>query len=359
MRKCKSLVLLVVMSLCLAACTSGKQDAINKNQTSDSPALGESSDQKTTSQDIQQNVDHSWRAVPEEDPLRYEAYFSEVRQFRYTSLTNKNCWWLDKDKKAVDVNIDTDRTGMENYALCHDENGFFIVDPPEDLFTISIDGERRGNYLYYSRSRQIPVIWEVPGSEKLKSIDDYITDGIYAYCVQDHNAIIRLDLLTGEVLTLAKDIYVPEAIEESIALYDRTLIFITAQEDKMQINRLYLPDMVHDVLYRDIPLHGAMGEFTKSYQDSDTLYWRIFDETFIPWVMDILADPDSDYRKYVPDPDSLWMLEDWEDITAHQNFRTIVQLMEMQREIPSLLVCTYEICTNTYTQHSCYWNADM
>ena len=353
MKNCKIFLLLVVISLCLTACTTGKQDT-------DSLSSVETTDQTTPSQNTPQKVDTPWRAVPEEDPLSYEAYFSQVRQVRYTSPTNKNCWWLDKDKKAVDVNIDTDRTGMENYALYHDQNGFYIVDPPEELFATNIDGARKGDHLYLSGSgRQIPIIWKVPGSEKLGSVDNYITDGIYAYCVQDHNAIIRLDLLTGEVLTLAQDIFIPEGIEESIALYDQTLIFITAKEDKVQINRLYLPDMVHDVLYRDIPLNGAVGEFTISYQDSDTLYWRVLDHTVIPRVMEILTDPDSGYRKYVPDPDSLWGLQNWEDITVHQNFMTIVQLMEIHNEIPSLLECTYEISTNTYTPHASYWDADM
>lgn len=354
MRKCKIFLLLAVMSLCLAACTFGTQDIIN----TDSPPSGETTDQTTPSQDIPQKADTSWRAVPENDPLRYEAYFSEVRQFRYTSPTYKNCWWLDKDGKAVDVTVDTDRTDMQNYALCHDQYGFFIVDPPEELFAANIDGARKGDD-YYSRSTQMPVIWDVPGSENLRSIDDYVTDGIYAYCVLDHNAIIRLDLLTGEVLTLAQDIIVPEGIEESIALYDQTLIFITAQENKVQINRLYLPNMVHDVLYGDIPLNGAIGEFSGSYLDSDTLYWRILDEAFIPRVMEILTNPDSGYRAYVPDPDSLWGLEDWEDITSHPNFMTIVQLMEIQNEIPSLLKCTYNISVNTYTQRAAYWDADM
>jgi len=350
MRKCKILLLFIVMSLCLAACSPEKPDA---SQTTDS-----SSAETTPSQDTPQDVDPSWRAVPENDSLHYEAYFSEVRQFRYTSPTHKNCWWLDKDGKAVDVNDDTDRRLLQNYALCHDQYGFFIVDPPEELFATNIDGTRKGND-YYSRNTQMPVIWDVPGSEKLGSIDDYVTDGIYAYCVQNHNAIIRLDLLTGEVLTLAQDIFVPEGIEESIALYDQSLIFITAQENKVQINRLYLPNMVHDVLYGDISLNGAIGEFSGSYMDSDTLYWRILDEAFIPRVMEILTDPNSGYRKYVPDPDSLWGLEDWEDFTAHQNFMTVVQLLEIQREIPSLQECTYNISTNTYTQRSCYWDADM
>lgn len=349
MKNCKIFLLLVVISLCLTACTTGKQDT-------DSLSSVETTDQTTPSQ----KIDTSWCAVPEEDTLSYEAYFSEVRQFHYTSTTNKNCWWLDKDKKAVDVNIDTDRTGMENYALYHDQNGFYIVDPPEELFATNIDGARKGDHLYLSGSgRQIPIIWKVPGSEKLGSVDNYITDGIYAYCVQDHNAIIRLDLLTGEVLTLAQDIFVPDSVEENIALYDQSLIFLTAQEEKVQINRLYLPNMVHDVLFRDISLNGAVGEFTISYQDSDTLYWRILDETFIPRVMEILTDSDSGYRKYVPDPDSLWRLENWEDITAHQNFMTIVQLMEIHKEIPSLQECTYNISAKTYTPHACYWDADM
>ena len=338
MRKCKVFLLLAVMFLYLTACASEKPDM--NQTTADTPS------------------DSSWRAVAEEAPMSYEAYFSEVRHFRYTCPTYKNCWWLDKDGMAVNVNVDADKTGMKNYALCHDQYGFFIVDPPEALFAINIDGARKGND-YYSHNTQMPVIWDVPGSEKLGSIDDYVTDGIYAYCVQDCNAIIRVDLLTGEVLTLAQDIIVPEGIEESIALYDQSLIFITAQENKVQINRLYLPNMVHDVLYADISLNGAIGEFSINLQDNDTLYWRILDEAFIPRVMEILTDPNSGYRAYVPDPDSLWTLEDLEDITAHENFMTIVQLMEIHNEIPSLLECTYNISANTYTPHACYWDADM
>ncbi len=297
-------------------------------------------------------------AIPEAQS--YDAYFSEVRIFTHSANLYVNRWKVNEDGSAG--MIPSDYEPDQGYALVLDDEGFLIVTFANDEWLPGwISGSRTGRGLQWNADRNpLKIIWEVPGSESLTDIDCYITDGRYAYCVRSQNQILRLDLLTGDTETLFTAESIPVSSKDCICLHDQSvLVFLSQTGDKISVNRLYLPTMALDVLYDEINADAFVGNFYLSYDDTDALLWGIMDPAFIPRLTDILSDPDSDYRKYAVAPNRIWGVTDLAQIVDQQDFITIVQMIEILEETPSLLSCYLDIPSGTYEETPSYWCPDM
>jgi len=344
----KLLVLVVAMGVLLAACGPASVDPTANPDTQPTVTHGDVLDTRPTG-DAGQQADYTWLVKHEWENLSYEEYFSEARSF-----SKKAC----REVNSRQVGDSTEYI-TESYALCLDENGFYIVHLQGDRLPASVTGIRHGRDAFVLAGTQgeetYPVIWEVPNSQELGQINAYITDWEYAYCVRNENEIISVNLITGEVETLVSGVSIPVRNLDCIALYDQTLLYLTEYENKIHINRLYLPEMITDVLYEDISADGFVCEFYVDYPDSDSLVWRVFDAELIPQVLAILQDPDSDYRKYIPKPEELWGLTDIDAIAAHEGFMTLAQMIEIHKEIPALIYCEYHIPQERLIQEARYW----
>ena len=332
------LVLVVAMGLLLAACSPVVVDPTGNPDTKPTDEVG-------------QQADPAWLVKHQWDQLSYEEYFSEVRSFSYKASCEANSRQVGDGTSG----------NSERFALCLDEHGFYIVHLQGDSLPAAVSGVRHGQdefVLAWTQGKETyPVVWEVPGSQELGLIDAYITDWEYAYCVRNESEIISVDLTTGEVKTLVSGVSVPTTNPDCIGLYDQTLLYLTKQENNIHINRLYLPEMITDVLYEDISADGSVCEFSLDYLNSDALKWRVFDEALIPEVLAILADPDSDYRKYFSKPEELWGLTDIAAVAAHESFMTLAQMIEIHNETPALKYCEYHISQDQLMQETRYWGA--
>lgn len=344
----KLLVLLIALVVLLAACGRASVDPTENPDTQPTTTHEETLDTQSTETTGQED-DHAWLVKHEWENLSYDEYFAEVRNFSYSASCYVNSRPIGDSAEYI----------TESYALCLDEYGLYIVHLQSDSLPAAVSGVRHSRdafVLDWTQGKETyPVAWEVPGSQELGQIDAYITDWEYAYCVRNENEIISVDLTTGEVKTLVSGVSVPTTSPDCICLCDQSLFYLTRHEDKIHINRLYLPELITDVLYEDISVDGFVCEFLLAYLDSDTLWWRVFDESLIPQVLEILADPNSDYRKYIPKPEELWGLTDISTIAAHESFMTLAQMIEIHNETPALVCCEYHISQDSFTQETRYW----
>ena len=334
-------LLIVAAAMLLSSCAPAVTDPTGDPGTTDS--------QSAVSDTQPAEEDPAWLVKYEEEQLSYKEYFSKPREFT-SGIPNQ--WEICQCQNATGSD--------EKYALCLDELGFFVVKfCGEDQPTV-LRGNRaldKTEFVWNSGHEPFPVVWDVPDSQKLwKQIDVYLSDGAYAYCVRNQNEIISVDLYTGEVKTLVSGVSIPVAHEDCIGLYDRTLLYITQHEDKIHINRLYLPEMINDVLYTDISVDAFVCDFQLGYPASDTLYWRIFNEDRISRVLEVLADPNSDYRRYIPKPDELWGKTDIAAVAAHESFMTLAQMIELIEEKPAMLDCYYYISQDSVTENVRWWS---
>lgn len=335
------LVWMVAVAILLASCAPAVVSPITD-------PIATSTVSGTIETDARPANEYAW--LPEyKDALSYEEYFSAKRSFSSSASCYVNQWEIG-DGTTDDV---------EKYALGLDEYGFFIVRLHGEGYPAFVKGNRhldRKQLVWQLGSDPFPVVWEVPGSQDLGQIDAYLTDGAYAYCVRNESEIISVDLVTGAVKTLVSGVSIPTGNLDCMGLYDQTLLYLTRHQDKIHINRLYLPEMIHDVLYEDISADEFLCEFQLGYmENNDTLFWRILDKEMIPLVLEILGDPDSDYRKYFTNPDALWGLTDIAAIGAHEEFMGLVQLIEIHQEKPALIYCFYHISEDQLEQESRYW----
>ncbi len=316
------------------------------------PAVVDPTDNPNTkpTENVEQQAVPPWLVKHQWENLNYEEYFSDTTDFSYKASREVNSQKVGDSTEYI----------TESYALCLDEYGFYIVHLQGSNLPASVSGIRHTRdtfaLAWTQGEKTYPVIWEIPDSQGLGQIDAYITDWEYIYCVRNNNEIISVDLTTGVVRTLVSGVFIPVENPDCIGLYDENLLYLTKQEDNIHINRLYLPEMVMDVLYEDISIDGFVCEFSLDYLNSDTLVWRVFDETLIPQVLAILENPYSDYRKYIPHSEELWGLTDISSIAAHKNFMTLAQMIETLEETPVLIYCEYHIPSNQLMQESRFWS---
>lgn len=366
----KSLCLLTALILLLSLAACGPEPAVPTAEPSTAPITTptaeptaapttEPTTEPTTAPTEPPPPDTPWlTAAPE--TLPYEEYFSQTRIFAHSANLYVNRWKVNEDGSLG--TIPSDFNPDRGYALVLDDEGFLIVTFANDEWLPGwISGSRTGRGLQWNADRNsLKIIWEVPGSESLTDIDCYITDGRHAYCIRNQSEIFRLDLLTGDTETLFTAESIPVDNKDCLCLHDQSiLVFLSQRGDQIAINRLYLPTMTLDVLYDGIDADAFLGNFYLSYGDTDALVWGVFDPAFIPRLMDILADPDSDYRKYAVDPNGIWGSDDLAGITAHRDFMTLVQMIEILEETHSLLSCYLDIPSGTYEEIPSYWCPDM
>lgn len=305
-------------------------------------------------------TDTSWLPTAQALEYTYEEFFSQTRIFTHSANLYVNRWKLNEDGSVG--TLLSDYTPDRGYALVLDDEGFLIVTFADDEgLPAWVTGNRTGQGLNWNpHNMPLKILWEVPDSEALTGIDCYITDGRYAYCIRNQSEIFRLDLLTGDTETLFTAESIPVDNRDCLSLHDQNiLVFLSQSGDQIAINRLYLPTMTLDVLYDGINADAFACNFSLSYGDTDALLWTTMDPEFLPRLMDILGDPDSDYRKYVIDPDRIWGSDDLTVITAHHNFISLVQMIETLEDTPSLLSCYLDIPSGAYEEVPYYWSPDM
>jgi hypothetical protein len=300
--------------------------------------------------------------------LTYEKYFSKTRKFTDERWTVVHHWLINEDGTVGTVYFND--IPDPGYALCHDDDGFFIVsyDNNEGL-PAKLSGSRREGWLYWNTHREpLEVIWEVPNSANIDKFDYYLTDGRYIYYVQYKQRIYRVDMLTGERYLIHEADRIMVENDSSMVLYNQdVLIFLTQSSDTVSINRLYLPTQAWDVLYDQIPLDSFYRGFNVYCSDSDTLHWTTMEPKFLDRLWEIVHDPDSSfyskhdgktvkYHELFGGTNSIMNATNWKALSGHPDFIELVPIMEMYEEIPALLHCSYNIRTGEYTETPYYWD---
>ena len=322
---CLIIALLLLISLTSCAPESQDPTAAPTTETTEAPTTGPSNPPAP---------DTPWLTAAR-DHLPYEEYFSTVRIFSYIAGPYSTIWNVNADGNPGILYSGTPTANA--YCLKPDQHGLHI--------------------LSYGTQK---TVWTVPDSQNLTSAARFITDGRYAYCIRDRKELLRVELLTGKREILATADRFPVESDYCLSLHDReVLLYLTQTDDKISVNRLYLPTMTPDVLCDNIPAEAFLCYFTLSYNDTDALLWCIMDPAFIPKITDILSDQDSDYRQYVTNPDSLWSAENLDEIAVHPNFTTLVQHIEILEETPALLSCYLELSGKTFEEEPSYWCPDM
>ena len=317
------------------------------------------------------HLDEQWWATSQTEPLSYKAYFSETRNFTDTFLTYGNRWLITED--GIPGTPYYNDIPEHGYALCLDEDGFLVVYfENDDVIPAKLTGDLSGNMLYYSiDAPPLEVVWRLPDDPDLENINCYLSAGRYAYYVLNQQQIVRLDLTTNKKVVLFEADHIPTEHPDCIGLYDQeVLIFLTQTKSGISVNRLYLPTMTHDVLYRKIPLDAFRCEFAMTMLNSDLLCWRIMNPDFFPRLLEIVNDPESSFYNHNTDKTekyhdifdgykNIMNCTTIEELAAHRDFIVLVQTIEMHEETPSLLNCTYNIRTGEYSETPYYWDPHM
>ena len=315
-------------------------------------------------------LDIPWYPAAPTNQQSYDAYFSRVHKYDdYDSLYVTRWYVTDKGTKGTLYYDDVSQPG---FALCNDEDGFFIIAFDDDEHTPGKPtGYRRDDGLHLSTYEPpLEIIWEVPKAETNAKTDRFLTDGKYVYFVRNKNTILRQDLIRGDLVTLYKGDPILTESNDCMELHDQNvLFFLTKSGDCVNINRLYLPSMTLDVLRNDIPMTCFQGEFSLYIPDSNTLTWTTLNPDFFHRVMEVIEDPDSGaynntgkYVKYHDSfrgPNSIMNCTDIDAVTAHVDFVNLAQYIEMFEEIPSLLTYTYTLSNAKITETPRYWDPGM
>lgn len=315
-------------------------------------------------------LDIPWYPTAETNQQSYDAYFSRVHKYDdYDSLYVTRWYVTDKGTKGTLYYDDVSQPG---FALCNDEDGFFIIAFDDDEHTPGKPtGYRRDDGLHLSTyDPPLEIIWEVPKAETNAKTDRFLTDGKYVYFVRNKNTILRQDLIRGDLVTLYKGDPILTESNDCMELHDQNvLFFLTKSGDCVSINRLYLPTMTLDVLRNDIPMTCFQGEFSLYIPDSNTLIWTTLNPDFFHRVMEVIEDPDSgaynNIGKYVKyhdsfrGPNSIMNCTDIDAVTAHVDFVNLAQYIEMFEETPSLLTYTYTLSNGKITETPRYWDPGM
>ena len=317
------------------------------------------------------SANNGWYPYASPKPLSYNEYFSTVHVFYDYCTTHVTRWCVTENGSLGTLYSE----GIPNpgFALCHDEDGFFIISFPDDeQVSAKPTGTRREDKFYLDSSgAPLDVIWEVPGSGSIGTFDCCLTDGKYAYLVQNQNTILCLDLWTGEITTVFQGDHIPTESPACIQLYDQSiLIFLTQSGNNLAINRLHLASGIHDVLYSQIPMDCFRAFFSFYCPDSDTLCWVTMNPDYFTRLLDILKDPESSaynkqtkeiikYHTLFSGDNSIWDCLGLGSLIAHPDFIELVQLVETLEEKPSQIIHTYTISDGNHQQTPHYWDAHM
>jgi hypothetical protein len=312
-------------------------------------------------------TDTSWQATTEGTKLSYEDFFSKTRKFTDSQAIYEKRWRIDKNGAMTDVEKATD-----GYALLHDENGFFIVSFKNYDGGDWSTGTRKGDWYHYTDDGSaLEVIWQVPNTDGIKSVDHYLTDGRYVYYIQHKKFIDQVDLLTGQRYRIFEAKRICIESDHCMILYDQSvLIFLTQTKDTVAINRLYLPTQTHDVLYDQIPLEQIHSGSNMHCANSDTIQFTIMEPNFLNRLWEIVRDPNSSYHsksrnetvlyhELFGGADSIMKSTTWKELSGHTEFIELAQSIEKHEEIPSLLHCSFNTRTGEYSETPDYWDPHM
>lgn len=312
-------------------------------------------------------TDTSWQATTEGSKLSYEDYFSKTRKFTDSQELYSKRWRIDKNGAMTYVEKATD-----GYALLHDENGFFIVSFENYDGGDWSTGTRKGDWYHYrDDGRALEVIWQVPNTDGIKSVDHYLTDGRYVYYIQHKKFIDQVDLLTGQRYRIFEAKRICVESDHCMILYDQSvLIFLTQAKNTVSINRIYLPTGNLDVLYDQIPLEQIHSGSYMHCTDSDTIHFTIMEPNFLNRLWEIVRDPNSSYysksrnetvlyHELFGGANSIMKSTTWKELSGHTEFIELAQSIEIHEEIPSLLYCSYNTRTGEYSETPYYWDTHM
>lgn len=248
----KMITALLSLSVILTACTQTNIPNTPDTGLNEAPPVEDTGDTneippEPTPSEEQDVPEYPWM-TPETEPLSYEEFFAEERE--YDSIYPSFWSFEDGDNYAA-------------YALNSDENGFFICE---------------------SNDRKNPL-HRIPNSETLLDCDKVLTDTRRLYCIRGGD-LLRVDVLTGQTELL----YSAEDIPDMQLCGDAVLYFLSLSDGVLLLNRLYLPTATLDLLYAqtapDVP--ASFYELYGTATNRSVIYWETVSPIFWEKVLSIL-----------------------------------------------------------------------
>ena len=292
------------------------------------------------------NLETGWLRTKIPEELSYEEYFGQERSYTQSSNLYVNLWQITPDGSSYYAsNEDFTDSG---YALCLDEQGFFIVNFENKEIPSWLNCARQDDIAYYHYNYQkIPfdICWSVPNTHCFSEASCYVADGKWIYCVLNEKEIHRIDMLTGESELLVIADHIPSYSKHCLEVNDSTVLYYLNQQDNyICINRLYLPTMTQDTLYNHIPLYPFSAEFEMWVEDNHTVRWRMIKEDYLDMILETLNDQItiSDHP------------EDLSQIAETALFDETAILLERDLGAPIKIYSIYNTFDHSYTETTSY-----
>lgn len=270
--------------------------------------------------------DISW-VNNKQDFLPYEAYFSEPYLYK-------------SEKKAFG------RNGNFHWRVPADK-GYRWFDLEKDA---------AGYYIHQSGYKQ--VLRRLPVISEMTNCVWHFTDGKWLYGIRDNRQVIRVNLETEQAEVIFTGDWIPvdeSSIWQGFCLYDDTVLYFPAiVDERIEIYRVYLPEMRLDVLYDKIPGSPYMGYHEYVIYDSMNIHWECLNPECVPYLQQILSDPDSKYR--TADTEAAWSIKQLDSQKRMDALSTVIWAFEADYLIPAWAEYTMNCQTGEISVRTCYLN---
>lgn len=186
----------------------------------------------------------------------------------------------------------------------------------------------------------------VPNSSVLQGYELLGANGADAYLCGE-NRIIQLDLLTGDITALVE----AEQMVDAYLCGGAVLYYAYSEGALVYICRLYVPDMVNEVLHSvEAPSNLFWLNCPKSTLGDIT--WTTVNQQMLQHLKDALADPNSKYQKDGPyDYSDIWKAEDALTNPAYvQSLKWICYHLQNDTGTHALLQGQYHCTDGSYTE---------
>lgn len=187
------------------------------------------------------------------------------------------------------------------YNLVNNQKESWLIPEGDSFIKCSLNKSR---HLYIRVSTEQET-YAIPNSQSLCEHEILMADGKHAY-LGNSTGILQIDLLTGNI---TGRIPAESIVNDTIYTFDGLVAYYADYTGgKLQLCRVYLPEMRQDVLYTlDVPVYLFSGGYAESTLGK--LSWMALNPDMQTVLTKELANPESPYRTPSLDLASLWEAE--------------------------------------------------
>ena len=250
------LLLTIMLIFSVVGCGAQIQPEPSSNPSSEPTTVPTT---EPNAESIEMNPD--WLTDPVEY-LSYEEFFAEERTL---TTINGNTWRSDEKGKL--------------YGLYSDEYGLYIKPHGHDT----------------SRKNRLHSVPNTENFQEYANTSYLPTDGRYVYFVRNHNEIVRIELLTGDVGVLYSG---GEIMDHPVVFGEGVMYFAAREQDAVIIYRLYIPERKLDVLYDQIPKDSPKNPWFSLWAPDTNwgkIGWKMLNPEMVLRVNEVLAYPNNPY----------------------------------------------------------------